>query len=54
MARTAKRKFSRTGTLLAVSRVHYQLIPSEKPSEYNCSGIIARLTALICIDVQHS
>ena len=30
-----------------VSRVHYQLIPSEKHFEFNCSGIFARLTALL-------
>ena len=44
--RTALEKFSRLGTFFGVSLVHYQHIPGEKPFEFNCSGIFARLTGL--------
>ena len=32
-----------------INRVHYQLIPSEKPFASNCLGTFARLTALAWI-----
>ena len=45
VAHTAFEKISRLGHFFRVSCVHYQPIPGEKPFEFNCSGIFARLTA---------
>ena len=47
VARAALDKFSRLRTFFGVSWVHYQPIPGAKPFEFNCSGIFARLTALL-------